>query len=323
MKKPIAVLGAILATAIFSYYLILPSLAGLLMYVVSGNGNLLKNGFGGITFIQSDLSNYIEGTISGYSYTYIIPDSSNGLNTLITRNDTLFGVNTKDKFKNTKYSSIPFTGFNIDKQVLGCNIKTKTCYILQLKYLDYPYYQPTNILSYQYDTQTFSTIYTFNQELPEIVTFIDKASKQTVIASKLNYQSSTPGFTQTTQYFILNIETGSVVVEKNYNSVPKQNYTHLSFDKNDENFILKGTENGVLTGDELFGFLDKTTCAGGGFGGCDTKVTIYEYKTKISSFTCHNCMVRYLGKDADDIFLLIIDDIETKIGSMKIKALVK
>lgn len=319
VKKALALIVALTFVVVFGATAILTLLYS--GYFLFGLGMNINNKFEGITFIPTDFDRAVQGTITGYSYTYVIPDVSNELRVLVTRGDALLGVNTSDGFKKTKVVSTPFIGPNIAKQVLGCNLITKICYILQIKYFDFTDYQPINILSYQYDVQKFSTIYTFNQELPERVVFIDKIPNQAVIASKLNYKSSAPGFMQTTKYFVLNIDNGSVSIITGYELNQKEKNVRISFDANDNDFIFKGTKNGMSTGDEIFDIVDYVYNMGGTFSGTDSKISIYKNKNLVTSFNCHNCMARYLGKNFNDIFLLIMEDLKIEIGKVSLKHL--
>lgn len=276
----------------------------------------------GVKIIQTDLGNKIEERVSLNSFgTYQLPNTSDGINLLITRGNRLYGVKTTDDFTHTnivkttmKYQDSEGIGTSLNKLILGCNTSIFTCFILEPMY-DYQSYRyfPAQITSYQYNTQTFSLVYllTNDTHFPSGLFSVDIFSTQAMITTSDNNSPNAIN-----NVYVLDIPSGNLQqTSKIANLVPLET---ISFIKTDPNYLYNEFKKGIPSGDKEIKVFDKSDCGAGGLTGCSSSITIYINGRFHNNFSCHNCGVRFAGKKAGYLYLLIVENYRVKIGKIKI-----
>lgn len=276
-----------------------------------------------VTFVPIDMKKKL-GLDSNYTYsnqvgTFLIPNTPGELNLLISMEKKLYGIKTKNEFidvqsvmeKETFGASSP--SIYLSKFVLGCNNTSSTCFILEYKYLDYKKYIPVRILSYNYRELTFSTQYEFDQK-PSNPDTIYKISKYLthaiVITSDLRLNSNSKNF------FIIDFNSGRI--NKTVNMDITAPLESVTFSEEDVDFFAKDQLHDTESGDSEYRVIEKTDVGSGMFGS-DSTISIFNKDSMIRTFNCHNCNVRYAGKNSKYIFLLINEDNKLKIGKMQLK----
>ncbi|MDP1721880.1 MAG: hypothetical protein Q8L37_01595 [Candidatus Gottesmanbacteria bacterium] len=299
--------------------IILVVIIGAYVYYMS-NPNI--GAYKGVKIIKTDLGPKIEeNQATNGTGVYVIPDYINGLHILLTRGNRLYGINSNTGYKKTNVVSTileiqdeGYIGNNIGKFMLGCDQLSHTCFILDFRYnysLNYanlPYYSPVKIISYNYFTQIFSTIYTFQSGLqePRLINKIIKYPSAATIIINSDLDNL---------YYNVIFQTAQV---NNINKIPDlQGNTELTFLVKDQNYFTNNKYPGLISGDSTWTVVTKSECASGGMGGCDNVVSIFKNDNLKNVFNCHNCSVFYMGKLQNKLLLLIQENLKFKIGEIE------
>jgi hypothetical protein len=276
----------------------------------------------GVKIIQTDLGPKIEeNPAANATGVFVIPDNSDEMHILLTRGNRLYGINSNTAYQKTSVVNttleIEDNGYisdDIGKFVLGCYQPSRTCFILDFTF-NYPFnypnppnYSPAKIISYNYFTQTFSTIFTFppKPQKPQLINEIIKYPNSAILSISSNAD----------ELYTIDFRNSQVSqIEK----VPEmQGGKKLTFLKKDQNYYSNEKYPGLVSGDSVWTVASKSECAAGGLTGCDTSVSVLENDKLKKTFNCHNCNVFYIGNSQNKLLLLIEEYLKFKVGEMAI-----